>query len=117
MTITRILRTAHPYVGGTYVRGAGHAISTAMASVTVIDTDAGLQGRGEMAMDLALTGHHCAKSPVDMACLDMLTMDIADGSAPRNLEGYLHLPDDPGLGVHPDEAALGDPVANYEAKP
>ena len=42
-----VYKTGLPYVGGTYVWGAGNAISTAMASVVVIDTDAGLQGCGE----------------------------------------------------------------------
>ena len=45
----------------------------------------------------------------------MLTLDIAGGRGPRNIDGHLHLPEAPGLGVAPDEAALGDPVAVYEA--
>ncbi|MEP4036043.1 enolase C-terminal domain-like protein [Pseudophaeobacter sp.] len=47
------------------------------------------------------------------ACQDMLTVDIAAGRGPRNIKGHLHLPEDPGLGVHPDEDVLGDPVATY----
>ena len=47
------------------------------------------------------------------ACQDMITLDIAGGRGPRNMDGYLHLPETPGLGVHPDENALGDPVAVY----
>ena len=47
ITCIRIYKTDLPYVGGTYVWGAGNAISTARASVVVIDTDAGLQGCGE----------------------------------------------------------------------
>lgn len=49
MKITRIrlYKTPLPYVGGTYVWGAGNAIATAMASVVVVDTDAGVQGCGE----------------------------------------------------------------------
>ncbi|NVK29449.1 MAG: mandelate racemase [Gammaproteobacteria bacterium] len=47
------------------------------------------------------------------ACQDMITADIAPGKGPRNIDGYLHLPESPGLGVHPDEALLGDPVAVY----
>ena len=47
------------------------------------------------------------------ACQDMLTVDIASGRGPRNTDGHLHLPEAPGLGVHPDEDALGDPVAVY----
>lgn len=49
MKITRIsiYKTALPYVDGAYIWGAGNAIETAMASVVVIDTDAGLSGCGE----------------------------------------------------------------------
>ena len=47
------------------------------------------------------------------ACQDMLTTDIAPGRGPRNEGGHLHLSDAPGLGVHPDEGRLGDPVAVY----
>ena len=45
------------------------------------------------------------------SCQDMITIDIADGRGPRNIAGHLHLPEIPGLGVHPDENTLGDPVA------
>ncbi|MEM6371954.1 MAG: enolase C-terminal domain-like protein [Pseudomonadota bacterium] len=48
------------------------------------------------------------------ACQDMITAEVAGGRGPRNRDGHLHLPDAPGLGVHPDEDALGDPVAVYE---
>lgn len=47
------------------------------------------------------------------ACQDMITVDIAGGRGPRNTGGHLHLPEIPGLGVHPDEDALGAPVAVY----
>lgn len=47
------------------------------------------------------------------ACQDMLTIDIAGGRGPRNKEGHLHLPETPGLGVHPDENMLGEAVAVY----
>ncbi len=45
------------------------------------------------------------------ACQDMITAEIAGGRGPRNVDGHLHLPEAPGLGVHPDEAALGAPAA------
>jgi L-alanine-DL-glutamate epimerase-like enolase superfamily enzyme len=48
------------------------------------------------------------------ACQDMITVDVAAGRGPRNKNGHLHLPEAPGLGVHPDEAALGAPVAVYK---
>ena len=47
------------------------------------------------------------------ACQDMLSVDIAGGRGPRNIDGHLHLPEAPGLGVAPDEEALGEPVAIY----
>lgn len=47
------------------------------------------------------------------ACQDMISRDIAGGRGPRNIDGHLSLPEAPGLGVHPDEAELGDPVAVY----
>ncbi|NOD92625.1 mandelate racemase [Ruegeria sp. HKCCD4884] len=47
ITRIRVFQTGLPYVGGAYVWGAGNAIETAIASVVVIDTDAGLQGCGE----------------------------------------------------------------------
>ncbi len=49
MKITRVCvyRAELPYVGGTYVWGAGNVISTALASVVVIETDAGISGCGE----------------------------------------------------------------------
>ena len=47
------------------------------------------------------------------ACQDMITEEIAGGRGPRNTNGHLQLPEAPGLGVHPDEDTLGDPVAVY----
>lgn len=47
ITRIRVYKTPLPYVGGSYGWGAGNAIQTAIASVVVIDTDAGLQGCGE----------------------------------------------------------------------
>ena len=48
------------------------------------------------------------------ACQDMLTIDIASGRGSRNIDGHLHLPEAPGLGVHPDPDALGTAVAVYQ---
>lgn len=48
------------------------------------------------------------------ACQDMITAEIAGGRGSRNIDGHLHLPEEPGLGVNPDENALGDPVAVYQ---
>lgn len=49
MKITRIsvYKKALSYVGGVYRWGRGNAITTAMSSVVVIDTDAGISGAGE----------------------------------------------------------------------
>ena len=47
------------------------------------------------------------------ACQDMITAEIADGAGPRASNGHLHLPEQPGLGVHPQESTLTK-VARYE---
>jgi len=49
MKITKIsiYKKALPYVGGTYVWGAGNTIDIAQSSIVVIDTDAGISGCGE----------------------------------------------------------------------
>ena len=47
------------------------------------------------------------------ACQDMITTEIADGAGPRTTKGHLHLPEQPGLGVHPQESTLTK-VARYE---
>ncbi len=49
------------------------------------------------------------------ACQDMITAEIAGGAGPRATDGHLTLSRDAGLGVHPDEKALGKPFAIYEA--
>ena len=46
-------------------------------------------------------------------CHDHLALDPMPGQGVRNLGGYVVPPSSPGLGVHPDESALGDPVAVY----
>jgi L-alanine-DL-glutamate epimerase-like enolase superfamily enzyme len=47
------------------------------------------------------------------ACQDMITTEIADGAGPRAIKGHLHLSEQPGLGVHPQESTLTK-VARYE---
>ena len=47
------------------------------------------------------------------ACQDMLTTDVSPGFGPRNQNGHLHLPEQPGLGVQPSEDILGDPIKVY----
>ena len=48
------------------------------------------------------------------ACQDMLSVDVAPGRGPRNVNGHLHVDDTPGLGIAPDPDLLGNPVATYE---
>ena len=48
------------------------------------------------------------------ACQDMITIDIASGQGPRAMDGYLHLSEQSGLGVCPDEGLLGSPIAVYK---
>lgn len=47
------------------------------------------------------------------SCQDMLIEDIAPGSGPRCVNGFITIDDTPGLGVTPDESLLGEPVAVY----
>jgi len=47
------------------------------------------------------------------SCQDMLTDDITDGGGARNVDGVLTVSESPGLGVYPNEDALGNPVAVY----
>ncbi len=111
ITRIRVYMTPLPYRDGVYAWGAGNAIRTAMSSVVVLDTDAGVSGCGEFCpcgenymeahsegvaaamrllapsllgmdprqltrieclMDSVLRGHGYAKSPVDVACWDIL---------------------------------------------
>ena len=44
----------------------------------------------------------------------MITIDIASGQGPRAMDGYLHLSEQSGLGVCPDEGLLGSPIAVYK---
>jgi len=47
ITGVSVYRTDLPYVGGSYGWGAGNAITTALSTVVVLTTDAGLTGAGE----------------------------------------------------------------------
>lgn len=47
-------------------------------------------------------------------CHDHLAVDLMPGQGVRNQGGHVVPPASPGLGVHPDEGALGDPVAIYQ---
>ncbi|MDC0948169.1 enolase C-terminal domain-like protein [Gammaproteobacteria bacterium] len=47
------------------------------------------------------------------ACQDMLTVDIAPGQGIRSRNGMMQVGNEIGLGVAPDEALLGRPVAVY----
>ncbi len=48
------------------------------------------------------------------SCQDMLTLDIAPGSGPRCIEGFITVDNSPGHGVLSDENILGNPVVTYE---
>ena len=47
------------------------------------------------------------------SCQDVPSVDVAPGRGPRCTDGYITVGDAPGLGVEPDAALLGDPVAVY----
>ncbi|HKJ50192.1 MAG TPA: enolase C-terminal domain-like protein [Gammaproteobacteria bacterium] len=47
------------------------------------------------------------------SCQEMVSVDPAPGRGARNVDGCFSAPDSPGIGVEPDLAVLGDPVAVY----
>ncbi len=47
------------------------------------------------------------------SCQEMVSVDPAPGAGARNVDGCFSAPDAPGLGVAPDPALLGEPVAVY----
>ena len=47
-------------------------------------------------------------------CHELLSHDMAPGAGARNHQGHTAAPEVPGIGVSPDHASLGDPVAVYE---
>lgn len=49
------------------------------------------------------------------SCQDMVSIDPAPGQGARNIEGCFTAPDLPGLGVEPEIARLGAPVAVYDS--
>ncbi|MEM9844730.1 MAG: mandelate racemase/muconate lactonizing enzyme family protein [Pseudomonadota bacterium] len=92
MKITRIrlYKTELPYVDGAYAWGAGNAIETAVASVVVIDTDAGLQGCGEFTP--CGENYMVAHSEGVGALLPLLAPHLL-GQDPRNVAGIEALMD------------------------
>ncbi|MGI9405644.1 MAG: mandelate racemase/muconate lactonizing enzyme family protein [Hyphomicrobiaceae bacterium] len=48
------------------------------------------------------------------SCQEMLTVDPAPGRGVRNVDGCFTAPSEPGLGVVPDDGALGEPIASYQ---
>jgi L-alanine-DL-glutamate epimerase-like enolase superfamily enzyme len=49
------------------------------------------------------------------SCQEMVSVDPAPGQGARNIDGCFTAPDSPGIGVEPDPALLGQPVAIYPA--
>ncbi len=62
---------------------------------------------------------HFAATIPDAHCLavwasqDLITVDVAPGRGPRAQDGHITMTEGAGLGVHPDEAPLGAPIAVY----
>ncbi|MGB5327750.1 MAG: mandelate racemase/muconate lactonizing enzyme family protein [Gammaproteobacteria bacterium] len=48
------------------------------------------------------------------SCQEMVSVDPAPGQGVRNVDGCFSAPDLPGLGIEPELALLGDPVATYD---
>ena len=117
----RVYKTELPYVGGTYVWGAGNAIATAIASVVAIDTDAGLRGCGEFTPcgENYMVAHFAVSTPPEYLQNTTDPMNYNTRSTgligPLAEDGKLYATDTPGLGVAPDFDSLGDPVADYGA--
>jgi L-alanine-DL-glutamate epimerase-like enolase superfamily enzyme len=58
----------------------------------------------------AIPGTYCLGT---WSCQDMVTVDPAPERGARNIDGYMAPPDLPGLGVEPDVAVLGEPIARF----
>lgn len=92
MKITRILayHARLPYVGGTYVWGRGHAISVALSTVIVVETDAGLSGCGE---SCPIEGNYLAAYPEGVVpALERLAPALI-GRDPRQLHAVERIMD------------------------
>ncbi len=80
-------------------------------SMLIMDTG------GTVIADTAVA--HLAQSIPSSSCLgvwscqDMVTVDPAPGRGARNINGCFTAPAKPGLGIEPDPALLGNPVAVY----
>ena len=48
------------------------------------------------------------------SCQEMVSVDPAPGQGVRNVDGCFSAPELPGLGIEPELALLGDPVATYD---
>ncbi|NNE24955.1 MAG: mandelate racemase/muconate lactonizing enzyme family protein [Rhizobiales bacterium] len=83
--------------------------------ITMLVMDTG----GSVLSDTAVA--HFAQSIPQPSCLgvwscqEMVSIDPAPGAGARNIDGCFTAPAGPGLGVEPDLAVLGTPVAAYEA--
>jgi L-alanine-DL-glutamate epimerase-like enolase superfamily enzyme len=84
MKITRVaVYTAQlPYVGGTYVWGRGEVIATALSTVVVIETDAGISGCGE---SCPIGGNYLAAYPEGVAAAAPRLARAIMGMDPREL--------------------------------
>ena len=82
--------------------------------ITMLIMDTG----GTVVADTAVA--HLAQSIPAAACLgawscqEMVGFDPAPGQGVRNIDGCFSAPDMPGLGVEPELALLGEPVAVYD---
>jgi L-alanine-DL-glutamate epimerase-like enolase superfamily enzyme len=77
-----VYRALLPYVGGTYVWGRGHVIDTALTTVVVIETDAGITGCGE---SCPIGGNYLAAYPEGIAAAAPRLARAIIGMDPREL--------------------------------
>lgn len=112
ITRIRIYQTGLPYVGGAYAWGAGNAIESAIASVVVIDTDAGLQGCGEFT---PCGENYMVAHSEGVPALARLVAPHLLGRDPRNVAGIErlmdHLVQGHGYAKSPFDAACWDILA------
>ena len=107
MRISRITvyRVELPFVDGCYSFAKGKSVSVADAPVVRIETDEGVVGWGE-ACPLGATYLPACPEGIRAG------IGVLGGHRPAD-NGRLYVGDEPGLGMTPDEDALGEPVAVY----
>ena len=113
-----IYQTELPYVGGSYGWGAGNAITTAIASVVVIRTDAGISGCGEFT---PCGENYMVAHSKGVEALAHLVAPLLIGEDPRQVGRIEHLMDHTvqghGYAKAPFDAACWDILGKATEQP